>query len=67
MLRLEAEAAAVPVDSAAPAGDHAVEEVAGVELDAGLLGADLEGASGDRLVDDRGAVKGAYSAVRARP
>ena len=48
LLGLEADAAALQVLDALLAGDGAVEEVAGVDLDAGLVGVDLQVDAGGR-------------------
>ena len=54
VLRLEAHAVALPVGLAAAAAQPAVEEVAGVELDAGLGGLDLHHAARGRIGEARG-------------
>ena len=57
MLRLEADAVALAIGEATGAEQASVEKIAGVELDAGLRGLDVEGAAagrgGDGAVDRR--------------
>src|SRR5215813_1816033 len=50
MLCFQAEGVTLLVDLASGSGDRAVEEVAGIELHAGLVGEDFEDASGGGLV-----------------
>src|SRR5690349_15973877 len=53
VLSLETESAAMPVTAAVLSGNAAVEEVAGVELHAGLSGVHFQGTSRHRLEDAR--------------
>src|ERR1051325_11325333 len=64
MLRLETQPETVSIDAPALSGNRAVEEVAGVELDPGLGGADAQGAAALRALElCRGQETGATTAV----
>ena len=51
MLRFQTERGAMAVYAAALSGDRAIEEVPGIELDAGLRGADVERTAAARVDD----------------
>ncbi len=63
VLSFEAEAGVLEVGPAGLAGELAVEEVAGVELNAGLGGFDAEGATAPRVVGFGGEVQRAWRPV----